>query len=374
MKRVVALKLMAANLSKNELFVKRFQREMETIACLGHPNVVMAYDADEAEAGHFLVMEFVNGFDLAACVERSGTFSLARAVDCVRQTARGLAYAHAQGVIHRDIKPQNLLLDENGVVKVTDLGLARLNHGTNAAAGADVTMAGGIIGTVDYMSPEQAVDSTTIDHRSDIYSMGCTLFFLLTGAPPYTGPTMMSILLKHRDAEIPAIRAVRPTAPTELDDLFRRMLAKTPQQRVQQMSEVVSELEAIAQAIGPDEPAPYGAAATIALPAGLAPTRGSTISIAPGLDQTIELDFCVAQVTALIVEPSRVQASIIKQYLQNHSLPVLAAVTNGGDAMESVRRLRPQVVISAMHLSDIHGVELARQIRSEIMLVRPVSF
>ena len=142
----------------------------------------MAYDADEAEVGHFLVMEFVNGRDLAACVEREGPFSLPRAVDCILQAARGLAYAHSQGIIHRDIKPHNLLLDESGVVKVTDLGLARLNHGAEGpAAGADVTMAGGVIGTADYMPPEQAVDSTTIDHRADIYSLGCTLHYLLTG-------------------------------------------------------------------------------------------------------------------------------------------------------------------------------------------------
>lgn len=154
MKRVVALKVLAANLSKNPLFVKRFQREVETIASLGHPNVVMAYDADEAEAGHFLVMEFVNGRDLAACVEREGPFSVAHAVNCILQAARGLAYAHAQGIIHRDIKPHNLLRDENNIVKVTDLGLARLNHGDEGpATGAEVTMVGGVIGTADYKHP-----------------------------------------------------------------------------------------------------------------------------------------------------------------------------------------------------------------------------
>ncbi|HEY1068281.1 MAG TPA: serine/threonine-protein kinase, partial [Pirellulales bacterium] len=172
MKRIVALKVLAASLSSNELFVKRFQREVETIAILGHPNVVMAYDADEAEVGHFLVMEFVSGLDLAAWVSRSGPLSVPLAVHCTLEAARGLAYAHAQGIVHRDIKPHNLLCDENGTVKVTDLGLARLNPGSEgAAAGAEVTMAGGVIGTADYMPPELAVDSTTIDHRADIYSL-----------------------------------------------------------------------------------------------------------------------------------------------------------------------------------------------------------
>jgi eukaryotic-like serine/threonine-protein kinase len=185
MKRIVALKVLAANLSENPVFVKRFQREVETIASLGHPNVVMAYDADEADVGHFLVMEFVNGRDLAACVEKFGPLPMREAVNYTLQSARGLAYAHSQGIIHRDIKPHNLLVNDRGVVKVTDLGLARLNHGAEGpAAGTDVTMAGGIIGTADYMPPEQAVDSTTIDHRADIYSLACTLHYLLTGKPP----------------------------------------------------------------------------------------------------------------------------------------------------------------------------------------------
>ena len=112
----------------HELY-ERFQREVETIACLGHPNVVMAYDADEANVGHFLVMEFVNGLDLAACVERSGPMSVAKAVDCILQSARGLAYAHSQGIVHRDDKPQSFLLAENGGVKVNNLGLAPINEG-----------------------------------------------------------------------------------------------------------------------------------------------------------------------------------------------------------------------------------------------------
>jgi serine/threonine protein kinase len=210
MKRIVALKVLAANLSGNPLFVKRFQREVETIASLGHPNIVMAYDADEAEAGHFLVMEFVPGRDLAACVEKEGPFSLSRAVSCILQTARGLAYAHSQGIIHRDIKPHNLLLDEAGAVKITDLGLARLNHGAaGPATGADVTMAGGAIGTADYMPPEQALDATTIDHRADIYSLGCTLYFLLAGHAPFSGTTIMAILLAHRGAPIGRIGSDR---------------------------------------------------------------------------------------------------------------------------------------------------------------------
>lgn len=374
MKRIVALKVLSEKLSENPLFVKRFQREVETIAALGHPNIVMAYDADEAEVGHFLVMEFVNGLDLAACVERDGSFPLRRAVDCTLQAARGLAYAHSQGIIHRDVKPHNLLLDESGTVKVTDLGLARLNHGLEGAVpGSDVTLAGGVIGTADYMPPEQAVDSTTIDHRADIYSLGCTLHFLLTSRPPFSGSSIMGILLKHRDGDIPRLTTPRPECPPQLNDLFRRMLAKSPEQRVQRMAEVVAELEAIAASLPPD--APRGpTSGTVEFPLGM--NLGNlTIDSAmlPQLPRSVanSVTANAGPLTVLVVEPSRVQASIIKGYLQEASYAVLDSVPTGKAAIEAVRGLRPRAVISAMYLADLSGVELARQIRQEVRFDAP---
>jgi len=371
MKRIVALKVLAAKLSENPVFVKRFQREVEAIAALGHPNVVMAYDADEAEIGHFLVMEFVSGRDLAACVEREGTFSLSRAVDCILQAARGLAYSHSQGIVHRDVKPHNLLLDDSGTIKVTDLGLARLNHGADGpVAGTDVTTAGGVIGTINYMPPEQAVDSTTIDHRADIYSLGCTLHYLLTGGPPFDGPTIMAILLKHRDGEIPRLSATRPETPPELDSLFRRMLAKDPDQRVQRMSDVVTELEAIAATL-PEESRAGSTSATIDFASGTNPFLGSAISTKALPERTQEIAPRVAPMTVLIVEPSRVQSAIIKSYLQSSSYSVVGTVPSGTAAIEAVRNLRPRAVVSAMHLSDFSGVHLAQQIREEIKVDAP---
>ncbi len=365
MKRIVALKVLAASLSKNPLFVKRFQREVETIACLGHPNVVMAYDADEADAGHFLVMEFVNGMDLAGHVERTGPFPLHRAVDCTLQAARGLAYAHSQGIIHRDIKPHNLLCDHNGVVKVTDLGLARLNHGADGPAeGSDVTMAGGVIGTADYMPPEQAFDSTTIDHRADIYSLGCTLHYLIAGQPPFGGPTLMAILLKHRDGEIPKLSDVLPETPASLDKLFRGMLAKRPEQRIGEMSAVVAELEGIARTLSPSDGTAAQAPATGSA-AGAVTAALASNSTKEMFGATVEFDTRVEQAaTVLIVEPSRVQASIIRSLLQEQSIAVADAVTCGKDAIEAARTLRPRAIISAMHLKDMDGIELAQQIRA----------
>lgn len=363
MKRVVALKVLSAAFSENELYVKRFQREVETIASLGHPNIVMAYDADEADVGHFLVMEFVDGRDLALCVEQEGTFSIYGAVNCILQAARGLAYAHSQGIIHRDIKPHNLLLDRQGVVKITDLGLARLSRDAEARAMTEVTMAGGVIGTVDYMSPEQAVDSTTLDHRCDIYSLGCTLYYLIAGEPPYSGATVVAILLKHRDAPIPSLAALRPEIPVALDDLVSKMLGKQPEQRIQQMSEVVAELEAIAAQLDPG--AESDTAGTVELTgAGFATT---TISPRP----TLEIDTRAMPVTVLVVEPSRVQAAIIKGYLQDHGIEVVGVAANGKDAIAAVHSLRPRAVLSAMHLADLNGLALAAQIRAEITVNAP---
>ncbi len=158
MKRVVAIKVLSANVAQSEQFVKRFQREVEAVARLSHPNIIMAYDADEAEVGPFLVMEFVNGRDLASEVQERGPLPIAEAVDCTLQAARALAYAHGQGVIHRDIKPANLMRDVGGIVKVADLGLARINDAFEGTANASaLTQAGSVMGTADYMAPEQAM-------------------------------------------------------------------------------------------------------------------------------------------------------------------------------------------------------------------------
>lgn len=371
MKRVVALKVLAANLSNDPIYIKRFQREVEAIASLGHPNIVMAYDADEAESGHFLVMEFVQGRDLAVCVERDGPLGLKRATDYILQTARGLAYAHSQGIVHRDIKPQNLLLDDIGTVKITDLGLARLNHGDDGpAVGTDVTMVGGALGTPDYMPPEQAIDATAIDHRADIYSLGCTLHFLLTGKSPFTGTTLMAILLAHRDAAIPSLTAAIPQTPARLDHLFQRMLAKVVTQRVQTMAEVVTELEAIVADLPPDA-LPTGRS----VPASRGPVRaaqstadisGRTVVVSPAENHAFD-----SQTRVLVVEPSRVQASIIRNFLQEQSLAVVGTAHSGTAAIEEVRQHRPQAVVSSLYLPDMSGLELAQQIRAAVATNAP---
>jgi len=258
MKRVVALKVLPPAKTKTQFALHRFQREMEAAAKLDHPNIVAAYDADEANGTHFLVMQLVDGQNLASLVKENGPLDVSAAIDCITQIARGLNYAHSQGIIHRDIKPSNLLLDKNGCVKILDMGLARVLQTVDRSAATavdELTNSGQIIGTVDYMSPEQALNTKHADHRSDIYSLGCTLHYLLTGAPVYDGGTPMERLLAHRERPVPRLSSVCPEVPPQLDAIFARLLAKKPEDRYQSVSEVLRELACLESSCDFAEPA-----------------------------------------------------------------------------------------------------------------------
>ena len=243
MDRVVALKTLPTGAIKPDT-VQRFYREVKAAARLSHPNIVTAYDAGEHAGTHYLVMEYVVGRDLAAIVKEKGPLPLRQAIDYVQQAARGLEFAHKHGVVHRDVKPSNLLLDQEGVVKILDMGLARLNENLAGTPEAmELTGTGQILGTVDYMSPEQAEDVRSADQRSDIYSLGCTLFYLLTRRAAYGGETIVKRILAHRDEPIPSVTELRPDCPETLDATIRRMLAKRPEDRPQSMAEIIVELE-----------------------------------------------------------------------------------------------------------------------------------
>ena len=245
MKRVVALKVLpTAKMSKSGM-VQRFQREVEAAAKLDHPNVVTAHDADEHRGLHYLVMEYVDGFDLAYLVERCGRLP-GESVDWIIQVAKGLNYAHSQGVVHRDIKPANLLLDTNGTVKILDMGLARFDEQADGSEdeASGLTQMGEIIGTLDFMSPEQAEDTRRADARSDIYSLGCTLYYLLTAQYLYSEDTVLKKLLAHRTKPIPSLRSVCSDVSEPLDLFFQKMVAKSPDDRPQTMGEVIEELQA----------------------------------------------------------------------------------------------------------------------------------
>jgi serine/threonine protein kinase len=363
MKRIVALKVLSRDLAGDDTFVQRFQREVEAIARFSHPNIVMAYDADEAEAGHFLVMEFIDGQDLASSIRKQGALSVAAALNCTLQAARGLEYAHGRGIIHRDIKPANLLRDGAGIVKITDLGLARFNKqgaAENPDAGS-ITQAGSILGTVDYMPPEQAMGSADIDHRADIYSLGATLHFLLTGRPPYQGESLMATMFKHRLAPIPSLTEACPEAPVALDAVFRRMMAKEPADRFQTMTEVVEALETIERDLD-------GGARSVPLE-----TTGRAEPVLPPstsaatADRTIDFKFVptpsLTSLKVLLVEPSRTQAGIIRRYLQAQGLQNIVVVGTGQEALEACANDNPDAIISTLILPDMTGLHLADQVR-----------
>ncbi len=299
-RRTVAVKVLpSSSAARNEKSVRRFYREVRTLAQLQHPHIVTAHDAGEHEGTLFLVMEYVTGMDFAELVHRHGPLPLFLALRYLLQAAVGLQYAHRQGVVHRDIKPRNLLLElpecseqqlkENnprfhlqhqGSVKILDLGLA-LWRAESESAEAHLTQTGEVMGTVDYMSPEQSESTHDVDARSDIYSLGCTLFFLLTGRPPYQDKSPIRTILAHRSAPVPSLAdAVRQTNPDwavslasaaeaeELlrmtDRLFRRSVAKKPEDRHETIDALIEQLQLLLARM--ENPRGPGGTRRIALP------------------------------------------------------------------------------------------------------------
>jgi WD40 repeat protein len=252
MERVVALKVIRPNLMDNPAAVERFRLEVKAAARLAHPNIVTAHDADQAGDVHFLVMEYVAGRSLAQVVEQDGPQPAAAASHWVRQAALGLQHAFERGMVHRDIKPQNLLLTPEGRVKILDFGLARFARGDGP--GGVISHLGTVVGTPDYMAPEQALDSRQADIRADIYSLGCTLYFLLAGQPPFPEGSLLHKLMSHQDRTPRPLREIRPDVPAALAQVLDRMLAKDPAQRFQTPAEVAEAL-AVFSAPAPDSAA-----------------------------------------------------------------------------------------------------------------------
>ncbi|MBN2218400.1 MAG: serine/threonine protein kinase [Pirellulales bacterium] len=233
-----AIKILPKRRVDDTSYLERFYREARAAAALDDPNVVRAYDVDmDPDSGiHFLVMDYVEGSDLQAMVKRKGTLDYPAAADYIRQAARGLSHAHKVGLIHRDVKPANLLVDPQGVVKVLDLGLAKFSDEDKASL--TVAYDENVLGTADYLAPEQALNSHGVDGRADIYSLGCTLYYVLTGQPPFPEGTLPQRIMCHQKTPPPDIREKRPDAPVDLLKICAKMMAKKPEQRFQKMSDV----------------------------------------------------------------------------------------------------------------------------------------
>jgi serine/threonine protein kinase len=239
--RVVAVKVLPSHRLRDPNALARFEREMKAVGRLDHPNIVRATDAGEADGVQFLVMEYLEGTDLDALVKRSGPLSIARACEIVRQAALGLQHAHEQGLVHRDIKPSNLIVTPGGQVKVLDLGLALLQGG----ADGDLTRSSQVMGTLDYMAPEQASKGRCVDARADLYSLGCTLYKLLCGDAPFADSSLDTPLRKmmaHAQEPHPPLRSRRPEVPQALAAVVDRLMAKDPNRRFASAAEVAGAL------------------------------------------------------------------------------------------------------------------------------------
>jgi serine/threonine protein kinase len=241
MKRRVAVKVLPAAKAEDPSSLERFYREARAVAALDHPNIVRAYDIDQDDKLHFLVMEHVNGASLQEIIKKIGPMEVIRAAHYMRQAALGLEHAHAAaGLVHRDIKPGNILVDRSGIVKVLDMGLARFFHDEEDAL--TVKFDENVLGTADYLAPEQAQDSHGVDIRADIYSLGCTFYFCLAGKPPFAEGSVAQKLIWHQTRQPKPIQSIRPDVPEGIVAVLNRMLAKDPRQRYQRPADVAEAL------------------------------------------------------------------------------------------------------------------------------------
>jgi serine/threonine-protein kinase len=242
--RIEAVKVIRPDLLASPGVLQRFQREARAAAQLSHVNIVAVRHADEVGGRHFLVMEYVEGTDLGQLVGKDGPLPVGLACDLIRQAALGLQHAHERGLVHRDIKPSNLLLvAEGSVVKVADLGLALWRpDGESHGSASQISLEGTALGTLDFMAPEQGLDAHTVDIRADIYSLGCTLHYLLTGGVIFPGGSALQKLLRHQQSEPEPIERLRTDLPGELPPVLRRMLVKDPAGRFQTPAEVARAL------------------------------------------------------------------------------------------------------------------------------------
>jgi len=239
-----AIKVLPRTRVKDATYLARFQLEAKAIASLNHPNIVVAYDIDNEGDVHYIVMEYVEGVDLQVLVRRDGPLPPSEAALLIAQAADGLQHAHQRGVIHRDVKPANLLLDLDGRIRLLDMGLALVT--AQEEESLTVMHSENVLGTADYLAPEQALNSHQVDHRADIYGLGCTLYYLLTGRPPFPDGSLAQRIAKHQKLMPTSIRELRDDCPGELEGICVKMMQKDVQYRYQSAADVAEALRRFA--------------------------------------------------------------------------------------------------------------------------------
>jgi serine/threonine-protein kinase len=292
--RVVALKVISKERLANPDIARRFDREIQAAAQLNHPNICRAHDAGHTADRHFFVMEYLQGSDLGKVVRQRGPLPVVEACDYIRQAALGLQHAFERGMVHRDIKPANILLVSGGSeaqglqplgvgttrqVKLLDLGLARVQRETEEGATSTLlTREGVVMGTPDFMAPEQSLDSHTVDIRADLYSLGCTLYYLLTARVPFPGGSLGQKLMRHQMREPQPVEQLRPDLPPGLVPVLRKLMAKRPEDRYQTPAELADALAAVVdfwESCPPTQPG-GASAGTLSLPLPPEPVKGDT--------------------------------------------------------------------------------------------------
>ena len=401
MRRIVALKVLNPEIQENPDHLQRFQREIETLARLNHPGVIQAYDADFGPSGFFLVLELVEGSDLDGIVRKNGPLPVSEAIDAMIQSAKALQYVHDQGMVHRDIKPQNLMRNRQGDIKVADLGLVRL---TEAESSDDhnkqgLTQQFTIAGTLEFMAPEQAENTSGVDNRADIYSLGCSLYYILAGKNVYTGKSVMDKLMAHMTHPIPSIRELRTDVSEKLDNVFMKMVAKTVDQRYQTMNEVVADLENIKMVEKVSNVAPTNIVITpqtaqtetdtgtafFETPIAKRPPSelegtlifnpGQKTSVQNNLNNaatafiehpsqsTVELSQ-IDSAKVLLVEPSKLQGMMIGNQLKSLGIADVKFAVSGADAFEQFSKGGYKAIVCSQNLPDCSGIELAQKIKA----------
>ena len=235
LERKVAIKVLRGDLSNDEKFIRRFKREALSVSNLSHPNIVEVYDVGEDEGNYYIVMEYIDGKTLKQLLQKRGALTLTEVIDIMSQLTDGLTHAHEAYIIHRDIKPQNIMIQDNGLIKITDFGIA------TAINGAQLTQTNSVMGSVHYLPPEQASGKgATI--KSDIYSLGVLMYELLSGSVPFKGDTAVEIALKHMKEKIPSIRKQIPTIPQSVENIILKATAKNPKNRYDTVKEMYSDI------------------------------------------------------------------------------------------------------------------------------------
>lgn len=262
LERTVALKILHEQFTRDDAYVERFRREARAVAQLAHPNIVTVIDRGEQDGRQFIVFEYVDGMNLKELMTQEGPVSPREAIELALQVARGLSFAHENGLVHRDVKPQNVLLDGDGRAKVTDFGIA---HAVDVDG---MTITGTVMGTSNYIAPEQA-RGQPVDEQTDVYSLGCVIYELLAGEVPFEGDNFVAVAMQHVNDPVPSVRDVRPDVPPRLDWAVQTAMAKDHDERFDSMAEFAAELEACHEDLDGNE------GATVVVPPRMRPRQAS---------------------------------------------------------------------------------------------------